>query len=98
MALQQATRTIPIVFVLLADPVGTGLVASLARPSGNITGFVNYEFTIGGKWLELLRDIVPNLASILVVLNPDSPGSQGLLQAVEVEWRSNLQEFGVQQK
>ena len=83
MALQRATGTIPIVFVLLADPVGTGLVATLARPGGNITGFINYEFTIGGKWLELLREITPRLTSVLVVLNPDSPGSLGLLRSVE---------------
>jgi putative ABC transport system substrate-binding protein len=57
--LLQVTRTVPIVFVLVADPVGGGLVDSLARPGGNVTGFVNFEYILGGKWLELLKEIAP---------------------------------------
>jgi putative tryptophan/tyrosine transport system substrate-binding protein len=88
LALQRATHTVPIVFVLIADPIGTGLVADLARPGGNITGFINYEFSIGGKWLDLLRQIAPKIISFLVVLNPDSPGSVGLLREVEAAAQS----------
>jgi putative tryptophan/tyrosine transport system substrate-binding protein len=58
-ALQQATRTIPIVFVIVSDPVGTGIVGSLAKPGANLTGFVYAEGEIGGKWLELLKEIAP---------------------------------------
>jgi putative tryptophan/tyrosine transport system substrate-binding protein len=58
-ALQLETRTIPIVFVSVADPVTSGIVARLDRPSGNITGFANVETSLGGKWLELLSEIAP---------------------------------------
>jgi putative ABC transport system substrate-binding protein len=57
--LLQATRTVPIVFTVVADPVGAGYVDSLARPGGNATGFTNFEYAIGGKWLELLKEIAP---------------------------------------
>src|SRR5437016_2439068 len=68
-ALQTATRTIPIVFAGVGDPVANGLVASLARPAGNITGITNLFFSIGGKWLELLAEIKPGIANIAVVTN-----------------------------
>ena len=58
-ALQQATRSVPIVFVNLVDPVGAGFVDSLARPGGNITGFTHFEYGMSGKWLELLKEIAP---------------------------------------
>ena len=58
-ALRQETRTIPIVFVSVSDPVGQGFVASLARPGGNITGFTAFEFSMGGKWMQLLKEIAP---------------------------------------
>jgi len=58
-AFHRETRTIPIVFVIASDPVGDGFIASLARPGGNITGFVNVEATMGGKWLELLQEAAP---------------------------------------
>jgi putative ABC transport system substrate-binding protein len=61
--LQQATRTVPIVFASVIDPVGAGFVASLARPGGNTTGFAIYEYGISGKWLELLKQIAPGAAS-----------------------------------
>ncbi len=69
-ALQRETRTIPIVFVQLADPIGSGFVATLARPGGNITGFLLFEASIVGKWLALLKEIAPNLARAALVINP----------------------------
>src|SRR5262245_15983020 len=60
-ALQQATRSVPIVFVNQVDPVGAGFVESLARPGGNITGFTNFEYGLSGKWLELLKDVAPRV-------------------------------------
>jgi len=74
-ALQRETRTIPIVFVIVSDPVGAGFVASLARPGGNITGFINAEAEMGGKWLELLTEIAPGLKRVAIIFNPDTaPG------------------------
>ena len=64
-ALQQATRTLPIVFVMVADPVTFGFVSSLAKPGGNITGFPNFEYGIGTKWLELLKKFHPPLQHAL---------------------------------
>jgi putative ABC transport system substrate-binding protein len=69
-ALQRETRTIPIVFVSVADPIGSGFVASLAQPGANITGFLLYEASITGKWLAMLRDTVPALARATLVINP----------------------------
>ena len=66
-ALQQATRSVPIVFVLVVDPVSSGFVDSLARPGGNITGFALYEYSIGGKWLELLKEIAPGMRRAAVI-------------------------------
>jgi ABC-type uncharacterized transport system substrate-binding protein len=62
--LQQATRTIPIVFVQVVDPVAAGFVDSLARPGGNATGFISYEWNISGKWLELLKEIAPRVTRV----------------------------------
>jgi len=74
-ALQQETRTIPIVFVTVADPVGQGFVESLSRPGGNITGFIFTEGAIGGKWLELLTEIAPGVKRAAMMFNPDTaPG------------------------
>jgi putative tryptophan/tyrosine transport system substrate-binding protein len=74
-ALQRETQTIPIVFAGISDPVGAGFVASLARPGGNITGFINIESTIGGKWLELLTEIEPTIKRVAMMFNPDTaPG------------------------
>ena len=69
-ALQRETRTIPIVFVGVADPIGSGFVVSLAQPGGNITGFLLFEASITGKWLAMLRDIAPSLARAALVINP----------------------------
>jgi len=69
-ALLQQTRTIPIIFVNVADPVGSGFVASLSRPGGNITGFITMEPTMGGKWLELLKEIAPPVTRVALLFNP----------------------------
>src|SRR4249919_971908 len=71
-ALRQRTRTIPIVFSLVADPVGFGLIESLSRPGGNITGFVVWDLSIGGKWMQLLREIAPNVDHVGIMYNPDT--------------------------
>jgi ABC-type uncharacterized transport system substrate-binding protein len=71
-ALQQATRTIPIVFVSYSEPVARGFVASLARPGGNITGFSNVEPTLWAKWLQLLKEIAPEIRRVAVVFNPET--------------------------
>jgi ABC-type uncharacterized transport system substrate-binding protein len=69
-ALLQQTRTIPIVFAIVSDPVGTGFVASFSRPGGNVTGFTNIEPTIAGKWLELLKEIAPRVNRVALLFNP----------------------------
>ena len=69
-AFQQETRAIPIVFVSVSDPVGQGFVASLARPGGNITGFTAFEFSMGGKWIETLKEIAPSVQRVAVLFNP----------------------------
>jgi putative tryptophan/tyrosine transport system substrate-binding protein len=69
-ALLQQTRTLPIIFALVADPVGSGFVANLARPGGNVTGFTNLEPTLGSKWLALLREIAPRVGRVVFLFNP----------------------------
>jgi putative tryptophan/tyrosine transport system substrate-binding protein len=77
-AVADQTSTIPIVFVSVTDPVSGGFVADLARPGGNITGFTNFEATMGGKWIELLKKIVPSSKRVGVIFNPDTaPGGGG---------------------
>jgi putative ABC transport system substrate-binding protein len=71
-ALSAATRTVPIVFVSITDPVVGGFVTSMARPGGNMTGFTNYEFSMGAKWLEILKEIAPSTARVSLMLNPDT--------------------------
>jgi hypothetical protein len=70
--LQQATRTIPIVFMTVSEPVALGFVANLARPGGNIIGFTNIEPTFGPKWLELLKEMAPRVTRFAVMFNPDT--------------------------
>jgi putative ABC transport system substrate-binding protein len=74
-ALHQATKAIPIVFVLVSDPIAQGFVQTLPRPGGNITGFANLEPTLGPKWLEMLKEIVPGVARAAIMFNPDNSGS-----------------------
>src|SRR5258705_7506281 len=72
-ALLQTTRTVPIVFTNAIDPVGAGLVTSLARPGGNATGFASYEFSLAAKWLELLKNIAPRVARVAILRDPTVP-------------------------
>jgi putative ABC transport system substrate-binding protein len=89
-AVQRETQTIPIVFVTVADPVRAGFVASLSRPGGNLTGFLNLEISIAGKCLELLRDIAPSVKRVAVMFNPDTApgGGSFFLPVVEAAARS----------
>ena len=83
-ALQEQTHTIPIVFALLVDPVGLGLVQSLARPGGDITGFTSYDPPILAKWLQLLKEIAPHLTHVAVIFNPDTvPEAPFVNRAIE---------------
>jgi len=81
--MQRATRTIPIVFALVPDPVGAGYVDSLARPGGNITGFTSYDYGIGAKWLELLKEIAPSVTRVAVVRDPAITTGIGLWGAMQ---------------
>jgi len=76
-ALQRETRTIPIVFAAVADPVGDGFVTSLPRPGGNITGFISQEAAMAGKWLQLLTDIAPGVMRVAIIFNPDTAPGRG---------------------
>jgi putative tryptophan/tyrosine transport system substrate-binding protein len=76
-ALQRETRTIPIVFAIVSDPVGEGFVSTLAHPGGNITGFHNSESSIGGKWLELLVQIAPGIKRVAMIFNPETAPGHG---------------------
>jgi len=79
----QETRTIPIVFILVGDPVGSGYVASMARPGGNATGFAVLENAIAGKWVETLHEIAPRVRRVGFILHPETPANVGLLHAAE---------------
>jgi putative ABC transport system substrate-binding protein len=81
--LQQATRTMPIVFVQVSDPVGAGFVASLARPGGNITGFTIFEYGFSTKWLELLKEIAPGVTRAAVLRDPSNPSGTGQFGAIQ---------------
>jgi putative tryptophan/tyrosine transport system substrate-binding protein len=82
-AVKEGTGSDPVVFVNISDPVGTGFVDSLARPGGNVTGFTNFEYAMGEKWLQTLKDIAPNLTRIAIVANPKNPNTALYLRAIE---------------
>jgi ABC-type uncharacterized transport system substrate-binding protein len=82
-AMKRETRTIPIVFTFVADPVGQGLIASLAHPGGNATGFTNFEFSFAGKWLDALKEVEPHISNVMVIVNPGNTGAVGLSQFLE---------------
>jgi putative ABC transport system substrate-binding protein len=87
-ALQRATRTIPIVFASVADPVASGIVPRLDRPSGNVTGFATEEASLGGKWLELLSEIAPGLKRVAIMFNPDTSPASTFMPSLETAARS----------
>ena len=82
-AVRRETRTVPIVFVQVADPVGGGFVQTLARPGGNITGFASTEYEMGGKWMDLLKEIAPAVTRVAVMRDPTIPSGAGQLGAIQ---------------
>jgi putative tryptophan/tyrosine transport system substrate-binding protein len=86
--LRRRTNTTPIVFVTVGDPLAAGLAQSLARPGGNVTGFASNESAIGGKWLELLKEIAPRVDHVLLLFNPQNPNWQIRMPAIEAAARS----------
>ena len=90
-ALQRVTRAVPIVFVRVSDPVGAGVVDTLARPGGNVTGFMNFEYSLSGKWLELLKQIVPRLTHAAVLRDVTNPAGIAQFGAI----RSTASSLGV---
>jgi ABC-type uncharacterized transport system substrate-binding protein len=82
-AAKKASHTIPIVFVNVTDPVGSGFVASLAHPGGNVTGFSQFEYSLGGKWLELLKQVAPGVNRVGVLRNPAIPSGIGQFSAIQ---------------
>jgi ABC-type uncharacterized transport system substrate-binding protein len=83
-ALVQETKTIPIVFVNIVDPLGRGFISNMARPGGNVTGFLNFEFSMGGKWLGTLKQIAPSVKRVALLFNPDlAPFARSFMQVLE---------------
>jgi putative tryptophan/tyrosine transport system substrate-binding protein len=89
-ALRQITRTVPIVFANVIDPVGAGYVARLARPGGNATGFTLFEYSLSGKWLELLKEITPNLTRIAILREPAQAAGIGQFAAIQATTPTSL--------
>src|SRR5262249_49494051 len=87
-ALQHVSRTLPVVFAGVADPVGAGVVDSLARPGGNATGFMNFEYSLSGKWLELLKQIAPEVKRVAVLRDPAIPAGIGQFSAIQATAQS----------
>jgi len=97
-SLQQVTSTVPIVFALVADPVGAGYVDSLARPGGNITGFASFDYSISGKWLQLLKEIAPGVTRVAVFRDPSlalGPAQFAAIQAAAPSLGVELRPFAV---
>ena len=88
LAVQQHSRTVPIVFTLVGDPVGLGLVESIARPGGQVTGFTNFEASIGGKWLEVLKEIDPRVRRVAVLLNARNESNPVFIPLIQAAGRS----------
>ena len=82
-ALQRETRSLPIVFATVIDPIGAGFVESFARPGGNMTGFTSIDFDLGGKWVEILKEVDPRLRRVAVLSDPSLPSTVGQLKAIE---------------
>src|SRR5262249_14931451 len=82
---QQVNRSVPVVFALVADPVGAGFVDSLARPGGNATGFMLYEYSISGKWLELLKEIAPGVTRVAVLRDPTIPTGPAQFSTIQAQ-------------
>src|SRR5262249_10880458 len=98
MALQQATRSVPIVFVAVSDPVGMGIVQRLARPSGKATGFISAEFGLSVKWLEILKEIAPSVRRVAILReasNPSALAQFGAIQGVASSFGVELSPVGV---
>jgi putative tryptophan/tyrosine transport system substrate-binding protein len=87
-AVQRETRTIPIVFVTVADPVASGMIPRLNQPGGNVTGFASLEASLGGKWLELLSEIAPGLKQVAIMFNPDTAPVSSFKPSFETAARS----------
>ena len=82
-ALQAESKTTPVVFVAVTDPLSSGLVDSMARPGGNLTGFATYVASIGAKWVEMLQEIAPATRRVLVIMGPGNMGQQSFLRAID---------------
>ena len=93
-AVKSYTRAIPIIFVQVSDPVGLGVVESLARPGGNVTGLTHFEYSVSEKWLQLLKEIAPSVSRVVVLLNSSNPAANGHYRAIEAVVRP----LGVQTK
>lgn len=87
-AVQAQRNAIPVVFLLVSDPVALGFVKTLARPGGDLTGFTNFEFSVGGKWVDLLKQVNPQISRILLVANPNNPASAPFSKQIEASARS----------
>jgi putative tryptophan/tyrosine transport system substrate-binding protein len=81
--LKSEVRTVPLVFLYVSDPIGSGFVTNLVRPTGNVTGFDNFEPSMGGKWLETLKEIAPHIERVGFILNPETPPNVGFLHTAE---------------
>jgi putative ABC transport system substrate-binding protein len=94
-ALQRVTHSVPIVFANVIDPVGAGFVTSMARPGGNATGFTAFEYSLSGKWLELLKEIAPNLTRVAVLREPSNAAGIGQFAAIQAMASSSGVELSV---